>query len=237
MTAAPLTPTQHAILTHALDHADGRIEWFPSNIHGGARQKVLAGLAKHELVRRDGKQWRIAAAGYEAPGVPYPDASRKRIGKFEAKLDQIIANAEHAPPVEVAPIRKPNRDRDCSGRGKRLKNADFRADRQDGIRKPNGRNPAWRGDFRQEKGPGDYPDPCDWWRWRELNPRPKALHPRHYMLSPPLDLVPRQHGVQSAPGNQPVSSTTADRRPPRLVPVIVTLHPRARAQVGSGLTP
>lgn len=97
MTAAPLTPTQHAILTHALDHADGRIEWFPSNIHGGARQKVLAGLAKHELVRRDGKQWRIAAAGYEAPGVPYPDASKKRIGKFEAKLDQIIANAEGAP--------------------------------------------------------------------------------------------------------------------------------------------
>src|SRR5690606_8428952 len=55
-----------------------------------------------------------------------------------------------------------------------------------------------------------------WWRWWELNPRPKALHPRHYMLSPPLDLVPRQHGVRSAPGNQPVSSTVADRRPPRL---------------------
>src|SRR3546814_1252932 len=55
----------------------------------------------------------------------------------------------------------------------------------------------------------------EWWRWRESNPRPKALHPRHYMLSPPLDLVPRQHGVRSAPGNQPVSSTAADRRPPR----------------------
>lgn len=23
-----------------------------------------------------------------------------------------------------------------------------------------------------------------WWSWRELNPRPKFLHPRHYMLSP-----------------------------------------------------
>src|SRR5690606_33947422 len=32
----------------------------------------------------------------------------------------------------------------------------------------------------------------NWWRWGELNPRPKALHPRHYMLSSPLDLIHRQ---------------------------------------------
>ena len=38
MSSISLTPTQHAILTHALDHADGRVEWFPSNINGGARQ-------------------------------------------------------------------------------------------------------------------------------------------------------------------------------------------------------
>src|SRR5690606_19812460 len=55
-----------------------------------------------------------------------------------------------------------------------------------------------------------------WWRWRELNPRPKALHPRYYMLSPPLDLVPEQHGARSASRDQPVSSTGADRRPSRL---------------------
>lgn len=92
-----LTPTQQTILTHAVGHTEGRIEWFPDHIKGGARQKVLAGLARHELIRQDGKQWRIAAAGYKALGVPYPDASKKRIGKFEAKLDQIIANAEGAP--------------------------------------------------------------------------------------------------------------------------------------------
>ncbi|SON86579.1 hypothetical protein XAP7430_260169 [Xanthomonas phaseoli pv. phaseoli] len=45
-----------------------------------------------------------------------------------------------------------------------------------------------------------------WWRWAESNRRPEALHPQHYMLSPPLDLVPRQHGWQSAPGNQPALS-------------------------------
>lgn len=99
MTAASLTPTQHAILSHALDHADGRVEWFPSNIHGGARQKVLAGLAKREFVGQVGTRWRVIAAGYDALGVPRPGVGKKRIGKFEAQLDQIIANAEGAPPV------------------------------------------------------------------------------------------------------------------------------------------
>lgn len=87
MTAASLTPTQHAILSHALDHADGRVEWFPSNIHGGARQKVLAGLAKREFIRQVGTRWRVIAAGYEALGVPHPDVGKKLIGQFETKLD------------------------------------------------------------------------------------------------------------------------------------------------------
>ena len=45
------------------------------------------------------KQWLVAAGGYDALGVPRPGVSKTRIGKFEAKLDQIIANAEGAPPA------------------------------------------------------------------------------------------------------------------------------------------
>jgi hypothetical protein len=96
MTAAVLTPTEHAILSHALDHADGRVEWFPSNIHGGARQKVLAGFAKRGLIGQLGTRWRVIAAGYEALGVPRPAFGKKRMGQLKAKLDQIIANAEKA---------------------------------------------------------------------------------------------------------------------------------------------
>ena len=44
MSTIQLTPTQHAILSHAIAHTDGKIEWFPDNIKGGARQKVLGGL-------------------------------------------------------------------------------------------------------------------------------------------------------------------------------------------------
>lgn len=39
----------------------------------------------------------------------------------------------------------------------------FQAFRRVTTRSTGGRNPAWRGDSRQEKGPGDYPSPCVWW--------------------------------------------------------------------------
>ena len=42
-----------------------------------------------------------------------------------------------------------------------------------------------------------------WWRWAELNRRPKALHPQFYMLSSPLNLALKQYGVRNAPQDQP----------------------------------
>mgnify|MGYP001401736584 CR=1 FL=1 len=65
-----LTPTQQAILTHAHQHTEGKIAWFPENIKGGARQKVIDGLFKRTLITYDGKDWFVAAEGYEALGVP-----------------------------------------------------------------------------------------------------------------------------------------------------------------------
>ena len=65
-----LTPAQHAILDHAHRHTEGKIEWFPDNIKGGARQKVIDGLFKRALITYDGKDWFLAAEGYDALGVP-----------------------------------------------------------------------------------------------------------------------------------------------------------------------
>ena len=62
-----------------------------------------------------------------------------------------------------APTRKPNRDKRRLWRRNCQKYAGFKVERRDGIRKPLGQNPAWRGDFRQEKEPGDYLSPCIWW--------------------------------------------------------------------------
>lgn len=96
MTPITLTPTQHAILAHAIEHHGGRIEWFPEHIKGGARQKVLDGLANRALITTDGSHWFVAAEGYDALGLPRPGAKTPNTGSFEARLDQIIANAERA---------------------------------------------------------------------------------------------------------------------------------------------
>ena len=76
-----------------------------------------------------------------------------------------------------------------------------------------------------------------WWRWAELNRRPKALHPRHYMLSSPLNLAPGQHGVQSASRNQPALSSLelTGSHPMRFRDDDPTQ--RARTQAVSGLRP
>lgn len=66
----PLTPTQHAILAHAHTHTQGRIEWFPDNIKGGARHKVMDGLFNRALITKINTDCFIAAEGYDALGVP-----------------------------------------------------------------------------------------------------------------------------------------------------------------------
>ena len=71
-----LTATQQTILEHAHQHTDGKIEWFPENIKGGARQKVLDGLFNRALITRSASDWFIAAEGYDALGVPSKGAAK-----------------------------------------------------------------------------------------------------------------------------------------------------------------
>lgn len=87
-----LTPTQQAILAHAHQHTEGKIAWFPENIKGGARQKVIDGLFKRALITYDGKDWFVAAEGYEALGVP-----RKAPVSAQA-IDEVIKAATAAKP-------------------------------------------------------------------------------------------------------------------------------------------
>jgi hypothetical protein len=96
MTTTQLTPAQHAILAKAINTSDGKIEWFPDNIKGGARKKVLDGMFNRALITPDGEGWCVAAEGYDALGMKRPHIDAKRTSKFEAKLDAIIANAEAA---------------------------------------------------------------------------------------------------------------------------------------------
>lgn len=96
MTTTQLTPAQHAILAKAINTSGGKIDWFPDNIKGGARKKVLDGLFNRALITPDGEGWCVAAEGYDALGMKRPHVNAEHISKFEAKLDAIIANAEAA---------------------------------------------------------------------------------------------------------------------------------------------
>ena len=101
MSTIQLTSTQHFILDAAIKHTEGRVEQFPDNVKGGARAKVLEGLFNRALITPDGEGWRVAAEGYDALNCPRPGINPKRMSAFEAKLDQVIANAEAA--AQAAP--------------------------------------------------------------------------------------------------------------------------------------
>ena len=72
MATIPLTPAQHAILAKAINSSAGKIDWFPDNIKGGARKKVLDGMFNRALITTDGTDWFVAAEGYDAMGRARP---------------------------------------------------------------------------------------------------------------------------------------------------------------------
>ena len=90
MTTIQLTPTQHAVLSHAIHNTYGKIDWFPENIKGGARKKVLDSLFNRALIAQQGTDWFVAAEGFDALGLPH------RAPITLAALDTVVANAEAA---------------------------------------------------------------------------------------------------------------------------------------------
>jgi len=88
-----LTPAQHAILTYAVNHTEGKIGWFPPNINGGARKKVLDSLFQRVLITTDGTDWFVAAEGYDAMGMPRPDNKGQLKPAAIAEIDQAEAVA------------------------------------------------------------------------------------------------------------------------------------------------
>lgn len=72
MTSIQLTPAQHAILAYAIEHTSGKIEWFPDQVKGGARTKVLEGLSKRHLINQDGTACTVSPEGYDALGRARP---------------------------------------------------------------------------------------------------------------------------------------------------------------------
>ena len=92
MSTITLNPTQHAVLAYAIHHTQGRIDWFPEQIKGGARQKVLQGLFNRALITPSGKDWLVAAEGYDAMGCARPAVCL--IAPDDHELEAAVAQAE-----------------------------------------------------------------------------------------------------------------------------------------------
>jgi hypothetical protein len=72
-TRITLSTTQYDILEHAIDQTKGQIVWFPDNVKGGARHKVIQGLFNKALITSDGQDnYFVAIEGYVALGRDLP---------------------------------------------------------------------------------------------------------------------------------------------------------------------
>ena len=93
MSTIQLTAAQNAILAHAIEHTQGQIDWFPDTIKGGARQKVLAGLANRGLAIQADGVWRVTDTGYDALGARRPnlDTGYTGYGASRVLADEIDA--------------------------------------------------------------------------------------------------------------------------------------------------
>ena len=67
-----LTPTQHAILSHALAQTQGKVLWFPETLKGGAKAKAIESLVSHGLISQKKRETVVTKAGYEALGLRPP---------------------------------------------------------------------------------------------------------------------------------------------------------------------
>ena len=94
MSNIQLSPAQHAILAYAINHTNGNIEWFPPNVNGGARHKVLQGLLARNLVSTYGSDWIVGALGYEALGHTQPEIASIATTDPDPELEADVAAAE-----------------------------------------------------------------------------------------------------------------------------------------------
>ena len=98
------TPTQSMILTTAIQNHAGQLAWFPENIKGGARQKVIEGLARRDLIAAEGDAWRVTAAGYEALGqtlTTHADAATDTPAPADAKPHRTREDSKQATVIRM----------------------------------------------------------------------------------------------------------------------------------------
>lgn len=99
-----LTDTQTLILNTAIQSSDGELRWYPDNLKGGARDKVLGSLLRQGLIQIDGETHRVTNLAHEALGLPIPQvgaptmrtAPRTRDNTKQAQIIAMLKRPEGA---------------------------------------------------------------------------------------------------------------------------------------------
>ena len=104
-----LTDTQTLILNTAIQSPDGQLIWFPDNLKGGARDKVLGSLLRQGLIQIDGETHRVTDLAYETLGLAVPTASIEPIKaaprtREHTKQAQIIAMLQRPEGATISQI-------------------------------------------------------------------------------------------------------------------------------------
>ncbi len=113
-TAKPITlnDNQTAVLTHAIDHTQGKIEWFPDTIKGGAQKKVIEALFVRAMIIGHHGDWIVTDAAYDALGRARPAAQATAEAATPAG-----ENAAKPARKTVRKAEKPTQDTTASGDG------------------------------------------------------------------------------------------------------------------------
>ena len=100
-TAKPVTlnDTQTAVLTHAIDHTQGKVEWFPDTIKGGARKKVIEGLFTRAMIIGSNGDWIVTDA--RGTTWPVPRAVFEALYEPESTAD-VVGDGDEGDAAEQA---------------------------------------------------------------------------------------------------------------------------------------
>jgi hypothetical protein len=90
--SSKLTPTQHAILTHALAQTQGKVLWFPDALKGGAKDKVTESLRKGGYIAQVKRETVVTKAGYEALGLKPPFVEHRAVRTRETSKQATVIN-------------------------------------------------------------------------------------------------------------------------------------------------
>ena len=102
--ANQLSATQQQILEHAIDHTEGRIDWFPSSIKGGAQKTVLSSLKSRGLIQYRGQHPHITPAAYAAIGRSTPDEAEDAPANPQTPVAVSAQEIQHTVEEQVQPL-------------------------------------------------------------------------------------------------------------------------------------